>query len=276
MIHSSLAPPVEGSTDDAHRRHSRRTSLVTDLRACTTHEDLEIARASGGGTLTPADRAELIEGHMLLARSLARRFANRGELLEDLEQVAMSALVAAANRFDPAREIKFSTFATSTILGTLKRHFRDSRWGVHVNRSAQERYLAVRDTTDQLTTALGRRATPGDVARALHMDVEDVMAARDTEVAVRISSLDATVDGVEGVVHPMQVGVEEHGFAAFEARADVARALTSLGDREAVIVRMRFVEGLTQAEIGDRLGISQMQVSRILARSLAHVRASLR
>src|SRR3954447_16623891 len=218
-----------------------------------------------------SDRDDLIATHIGLARSLARRFANRGERTEDLEQVALLALVGAAERFDTSRGLQFSTFATATILGSLKRHFRDNRWGMHVNRSAQERYLAVRDATDELTGRLSRAPTPLEVGEAVGLEPEEVVAARETEMAAQVGSLDANA----ALERPVQFGADDNGYLTFEARSDVMRALSMLSEADREVVRLRFVERLTQAEIGARLGISQMQVSRILTRSLSRVRSHL-
>src|SRR3954447_24573875 len=150
------------------------------------------------GTL--ADRDQLILDYQPLARSLARRFANRGETLDDLSQVALLGLVKAAGRFDRSRGIEFSTFATVTITGELRRHFRDKRWGVHVPRSAQERYLVVRDTRDILTSQLGRSPTIDEVAAETGLLPEEVLAAQETAQALRVTSLDAPSPHVDGEV----------------------------------------------------------------------------
>ena len=218
-----------------------------------------------------ADRDELIDSHIGLARSLARRFANRGERLDDLEQVALLGLVGAAERFDPSRGLQFSTFATATILGSLKRHFRDNRWGLHVNRSAQERYLAVRDATEELTGRLGRVPTPAEVGELVGLEPEEVVVAREAESATQVGSLEAAA----ALERPVQIGVNDSGYLTFEAHSDILRALSELTADDREVVRLRFVERLTQAEIGARLGISQMQVSRILTRSLSRVRSHL-
>src|SRR5947208_6217111 len=147
--------------------------------------------ATYGTASRASTRDELINGYQPLAFSLARRYANRGETLEDLSQVALLGLVKAADRFDPERGVEFSTFATVTITGELRRHFRDKRWAVHVPRSAQERYLVVRDTRDQLTVELGRSPTITEVAEAAGLEPEDVVDAQETAEALRVGSLDA-------------------------------------------------------------------------------------
>src|SRR6476469_9960678 len=146
-------------------------------------------------------RAAMVHAHIGLARSLARRFANRGESLDDLNQVALLGLLKAVDRFDPDRGVQFSTFATATISGELKRHFRDKRWGVHVGRMAQERYLLVRDTTDELITLLGRSPTVAEIAERTGLDVDAVLEAQEAAAAFHLASLDAPVDedGEQGI-----------------------------------------------------------------------------
>src|SRR4051812_9893380 len=152
----------------------------------------------------------------------------------------MLGLVAAAERFDPSRGLQFSTFATPTILGSLKRHFRDSRWGLHLNRSAQERYLAVRDATDELTTRLGRVPSPAEVGELVGLEPEEVVSAREAASAAQVGSLDAA----SGSERPVQIGADDNGYVAFEAHSDIARALSVLSDADREVVRLRFVERL--------------------------------
>src|SRR4051812_44600203 len=195
------------------------------------------------GTL--ADRDQLILDYQPLARSLARRFANRGEPLDDLCQVALLGLVKAAGRFERSRGIEFSTFATVTITGELRRHFRDKRWGVHVPRSAQERYLVVRDTREHLTVELGRAPTVGEVATAAGIEPEDVIDAQETAEALRVGSLDAPMahDGER----MREVGGIDPGLAEVETRLTVESLIAQLPERDRELLRLRFVERLTQS-----------------------------
>ena len=228
------------------------------------------ARRPPGGQRS---RGEMVEAHIGLARSLARRFANRGEALDDLNQVALLALVKAVDRFDAGRGVQFSTYATATITGELKRHFRDKRWGVHVGRLAQERYLVVRDTTDELITTLGRSPTVEEIAERTGLMVDDVLAAQETAAAFHLASLDAPVD--DDGDHGIQVGGLDPELLAAEARMAVVPVLSRLSPRERAIVQLRFVERLSQSQIASELGISQMHVSRLLNRSLAAMRSWL-
>lgn len=220
-------------------------------------------------------RTRMVTTHAGLARSLARRFANRGETLEDLTQVAMVGLVKAVDRFDPTRGVQFSTYATSTISGEIKRHFRDHRWGVHVTRSVQERYLRVRDATDQLATELGRSPTVPEIAALAQVTDDEVVEAQEVGAAFHIGSLDAPTPGDDSSDGSRQVGALDPAMAAAEARVALAPALAKLGEREQAIIRMRFQEELTQSQIADRIGVSQMHVSRLLAGALRRMREDL-
>lgn len=228
--------------------------------------------AYGSASRAPARSArdELIGNYQPLAYSLARRYANRGETLEDLSQVALLGLVKAADRFDPQRGVEFSTFATVTITGELRRHFRDKRWVVHVPRSAQERYLVVRDTRDLLTNELGRSPLIEEVAERTGLDPEDVLNAQETAQALRVTSIDAPAphegDGV------FQLGHRDPGLSEVETRLTVDALVSRLPQSDQELLRLRFVERLTQAEVGARMGISQMQVSRLLSRALQQLR----
>ena len=215
----------------------------------------------------------MVEAHLGLARSLARRFANRGETLDDLNQVALFGLLKAVDRFDSERGVQFSTFATATISGELKRHFRDKRWGVHVGRMAQERYLLVRDTTDELITMLGRSPTIAEIADRTGLEVDAVLEAQEAAAAFHLASLDAPVDedGEQGI----QIGGPDRELQAAEARLAVEPMVRRLSPREQAIIRLRFVDRMSQSQIATELGISQMHVSRLLNRSLALMRSWL-
>lgn len=214
-------------------------------------------------------RNELITAHIGLARSLARRYSGRGETDDDLIQVAMYGLIRAVDRFDPSRGFAFSTFARATILGELKHHFRGARWGVHVSRSVQERYLHSRQSTEMLTSELGRSPTLAEVADHAGITEEQVIEALEASASFRIDSLDAPSDEAAGVG---ELGTVDHGYEAVEERNALTRLLARLPARERLIVRLRFIDELPQSEIAARVGHSQMHVSRLLARSLAKLR----
>jgi len=221
-----------------------------------------------------SDGADLITNHLSLARSLARRFASRGESLEDLVQVAMVGLVKAASRFDVRHNTRFSTYATATITGELKRHFRDNRWGMHVPRSAQERYLLVRDATEWARDDLGRSPTIAEIAGWAGLTEEEVLEAQELSNAFHLESIDATQTNDDSG-GPVQVGNVDTALGAVDNRVSLSRLTAGLPARERDILHRRFVDEMTQSEIARDLGISQMQVSRILTRTLSSLRASL-
>src|SRR5688500_5743474 len=218
-------------------------------------------------------RAELIEAHLGLAEYLARRFANRGEPLDDLVQVASLGLVKAVERFDPGRGLEFTTFATPTIVGELKRHFRDKGWAVRVPRRVQELHLRVTRVVDDLSLELGRSPTVTEIAKRAGTTEDEVIEAIDAGSAYRSTSLDAgrgDDDDSPGLLG--QLGALDPEMASAERRAALGPLIAELPEREQVMLYLRFYEGMTQSEIAKRLGISQMHVSRLLSRSLQRLR----
>jgi RNA polymerase sigma-B factor len=221
---------------------------------------------------------ELLIGQFTpLARSLARRYAHTSEPFEDLLQVAYLGLLKALERFDPEREVAFASFAVPTILGELRRYFRDSSWGVHVPRDLQERALAVGNAQEQLTNERGRAPSARELAEYLELPLEQILDALLAGQAYDPLALDAPAsspggDRDSGVTHLDSLGGEDERYELIELDATLAAALEHLPAREREIIRLRFIEELGQAEIGRRVGISQMQVSRLLRRSLAQLR----
>jgi len=218
-------------------------------------------------------RDQLIEAHLGLAEYLARRFANRGEPLDDLVQVASLGLVKAVERFDPARGLEFTTFATPTIVGELKRHFRDKGWAVRVPRRVQELHLRVTKVIDDLSLEMGRSPLIPEIALRAGISEDEVIEAIDAGSAYRSASLDAgRSDDEESPGLLGQLGDLDPELARAERRAALGPLIGSLPEREQVMLYLRFYEGLTQSEIAKQLGISQMHVSRLLARSLQQLR----
>ena len=217
-------------------------------------------------------RAELIEAHLGLAEYLARRFANRGEPLDDLVQVASTGLIKAVDRFEPERGLEFSTYATHTIVGELKRHFRDKGWAVRVPRRMQELHLRLSSLVSTLNQELGRSPTVAEIATAAGVSEEEVLEAVEAGQAYRFTSLDAPAPGEEGGSLVSTLGQEDEQLVETEHRVALSPLLRRLPARQQKILHLRFFEGLTQSEIAGRLGISQMHVSRLLARSLAQLR----
>ena len=215
-------------------------------------------------------RNELVERHMGLAAHVARRFGRRGPSDDDLRQVAFLALVKAVDRFEPDRHVAFSTFAGRTIEGEIKRHFRDHTWTVRVPRSAKETHLRLRRATDELTQRLGRSPTVPQLAEHLGIGTDEVVEGIAAGSAYSTASLDAPL-GPEGDGE-RQLGAEDEAFAHVSDSTLVEDLLATLPPREQEIVRLRFYEELSQSEIAERVGISQMHVSRLLRRSFEQMR----
>lgn len=218
-------------------------------------------------------RDRIVTDNLGLARKLAHRFAHRGQSYDDLAQVASLALVNAVDRFDPGRQVAFSTFATGTIIGELKRYFRDRGWAVRAPRRVQELYLELGAATETLTHELGRSPTVPELARAVGCTEEAVVEATEAGRGYRSASLDAPGEG--SVSLGERLPTPDYGAVLVEERSVLGPALASLSARNRQIVQLRFVDGLTQSEIAARIGISQMHVSRLLASSLAELRQAL-
>ncbi len=227
----------------------------------------------------PAAREALVERHLPLVRALARRFANRGEALDDLEQVGAIGLLKAIDRFEPARGVALSSYATPNVIGEIKRHFRDRSSAIRIPRGLAELSARAARTIEQLTGELGRSPSLAEIAEALETSPEDVLEALEAASARSVSSLSQLPmagDGDDGTVDPLErVGAEDEELERSEERAVLEPALRDLAPREREILRMRFEEGLTQTEIAERVGISQMHVSRLVRRSLEQMRQSL-
>jgi RNA polymerase sigma-B factor len=214
-------------------------------------------------------RDDLVGDSAPLARHLARRFSHRGEPPEELEQVAMVGLFKAVERFEPDRGGQFSTFAVPTILGELKRHFRDRGWAVRIPRRLQELHLELNRLVADLTQELGRSPTPQELARSANVDEEDVLEAMEAGSLYNLASLDAPT-GLDAPPPEPPAPVDE--YRGVDEQLVVEELLSTLPERERVIVELRFFAGLTQSEIASRVGISQMHVSRLLTQSLSALR----
>jgi RNA polymerase sigma-B factor len=221
----------------------------------------------------PELRDQLVTAHLGLAEYLARRFDNRGEPLDDLVQVASLGLVKAVDRFDPERGLEFSTFATPTIVGELKRHFRDKGWAVRVPRRVQELHLRLGQVIASLGQSLGRSPTIAEIAREASASEEEVLEAMEAGHAYRTTSLDAPARGDEpGQSLGDRLGDDDSRLAETEEWVSLSPLLDELPQRERTILHLRFFHGRTQSEIAARMGISQMHVSRLLARTLQQLR----
>ena len=221
-------------------------------------------------------RDQLVERFLPLARQLARRYQRAGEPLDDLLQVASLGLIKAIDRFDPEREIAFSSYAVPTILGELKRYFRDRTWAVRVPRDLQELTLKVDRAVGRLSEDLRRQPSVAEIATAVGTDEEDVLEALQAGGAYRAVSFDAPRAGNDEDVATLgdSVGVDEHGFERAEERATLQQLMSTVTPREREVLRMRFEQDMTQAEIGDVIGVSQMQVSRVIRQAISRLRAA--
>jgi RNA polymerase sigma-B factor len=217
-------------------------------------------------------RDSIVTSHLGLAHQMARRFANRGEPHDDLVQVASLALVKALDRFDPERGVRFSTFAVRCILGELKRHFRDRGWAVKAPRRVQELYLEIGHEVDRLVQQLGRAPTVAELAESTRATEHDVLEALEAGRGYRSSSLD--VPDPDGQPLVESIGSIDEELASVEDKSVLMLALQELSEKDRLILRLRFVDGLTQSEIASRFGVSQMQISRLLASSLQRLRSS--
>ena len=215
----------------------------------------------------------MITDNLGLAHQLARRFMHRGEELDDLVQVASMALVKSVDRFDPSRGVEFAAFATRTIIGELKRHFRDKGWAVRASRRVQELYLELGHTTSTMVQDLGRMPTVAELAAAIGTSQESILEAMEAGQGYRATSLDMPDDQDSPL--SARLGESDANYDAVEERALLGPALAKLDSREQSILHMRFVEGLTQSEIASAIGVSQMHVSRLLAASLAELRSGV-
>lgn len=222
-------------------------------------------------------REELVAGHLPVARHIARRFAQRGEPQDDLEQVAILGLIQAVDRYRPDRGSDFLSFAVPTITGEVRRHFRDHAWAMRVPRRLKDLHVSLGTAISELLQQLGRAPTATELARHLDLPREEVLEGLEAASAYRSSSLDGLLSSdqdapaLEGVV-----GEADSELDRVEYRTTLAPLLEQLPDRERTILKLRFFGGMTQSQIAHRVGLSQMHVSRLLSRTLARLRCQLR
>ena len=237
--------------------------------------DKELLRAYHERGDTDA-RERLIEQYLPLVRSLARRYSYRGEQLEDLVQVGCIGLIKAIDRFDIDRGVELTTYATPNIIGEIKRHFRDKGWAIRVPRRLQELRMQIGGATGELTQKLGRSPTPRELAEVIGCTVEEVMEGIESSHAYATLSLDASDDSEDGPPAMLAtLGVEDTNIAHVEVRESIKPLLDGLGEREKRILLLRFFKNMTQSQIAEEIGVSQMHVSRLLTRTLAQLRTSL-
>lgn len=267
---NSLAAP-SGSTTflSAQRRGPLHTEA--DQRAHELITALAVLPATDPGR---ADlRRRTIEAWLPMAQRLAQRYAGRGESRDDLRQTAMVGLIKAIDRFDEERGSDFVSFAVPTILGEIKRYFRDRSWAVRVPRRLQEMRLAINDANTVLSQTLNRQPTVADIAGHLGVGEDEVVEGLEGGRAFRATSLSAPVSADSAVELIDTLGAEDHGYDLVEMQLDLGPAIARLNDRERRILAMRFWGNQTQTQIADQIGVSQMHVSRILSTTLAKLRS---
>lgn len=258
------APPAEG----VHEPNTAHPQL-------STLSDAELfARLRRSGD--PRAREALVKRYLPLARRLVRRYQHTDEPVDDLVQVASIGLIKAVDRFDNTRDVMFSSYAVPTILGELKRHFRDRTWSVRVPRDLQELALRVDQTVTRLSIGRRRAPTVGEVARAVEVSEEQVLEAMEAMGAYRASSLDVprSPRDEDGESIAEALGGEDEGYERAEQRVSLEPLLSLIGERERAVLDLRFGADLTQAEIGERIGVSQMQVSRLIRQALIRLRSA--
>ncbi|GIF04966.1 SigB/SigF/SigG family RNA polymerase sigma factor [Actinoplanes siamensis] len=257
-------PATSTSTPDLETSKDRSTELITALAALP-------ARHPSRARL----RDDTIEAWLPLARHLANRYAGRGEPVDDLYQVAVLGLIKAVDRFDAERGIDFAGFAIPTIIGELKRHFRDRTWSVRVPRRLQELRLAITAANSSLHNTLGRSPTVADIAEHLNITEEEVLEGLEGARAYNSTSLSTPVNAEGTTTLAETLGGEDNGFEHAELRVALGPALATLDEREQKIISLRFYGNMTQSEIAAQIGISQMHVSRLLTKALAKLHKQL-
>lgn len=234
----------------------------------------KLAALPAGHPEREALRDELVTGHLPVVRHIARRFANRGEPVDDLEQAGTVGLINAVDRFSPDRGVDFLSYAVPTITGEVRRHFRDRTWAMRVPRRLKEMQSAITSAVGPLSQELGRAPKPSEIAERLGMPTEDVLEGLDAQQAYRGPSLDELVSGADAPLSDT-LGSADAELDKVEYRQTLAPLLDELPARERTILVLRFFGNKTQTQIADEIGISQMHVSRLLARTLARLRERL-
>jgi RNA polymerase sigma-B factor len=249
---------------------------VAETRARSAELFRELGNSRTSGRRHGELRDELVHLHLPLVEHLARRFRNRGEPYDDLLQVGTIGLIKAVDRFDLERGVEFSTYATPTIVGEIKRHFRDKGWAIRVPRRLQELRLALVSATSELTQKLGRSPTVAELAELVGVSDEEILEAMESANAYATLSLDATDGTDDGALSMIEViGEDDEGLEGVENRESIKPLLEQLDPREKHILTLRFFRGMTQSQIATEIGVSQMHVSRLLNRTLRHLRESL-
>jgi RNA polymerase sigma-B factor len=265
--HTSRDPqggsPPSAAVEATRRRSAELFDAMRDADASTHDRD--------------GARDALVHLHLPLVEHCARRFRNRGEPFEDLVQVGTIGLIKSIDRFDTDRGVEFSTYATPTIIGEIKRYFRDKGWAIRVPRRLQELRMQIGATTAELTQSLGRSPTMRELSEAIGCTVEEIVEGIESSNAYSALSLDATDDSDDGSPTMLDaIGIEDEGIEHVEIRESLKPLLDKLDPREKRILLLRFFRNMTQSQIAEEIGVSQMHVSRLLNRTLEQLRTSLR
>ncbi|GAB3682302.1 RNA polymerase sigma factor SigF [Saccharopolyspora tripterygii] len=250
--------------DSTHSRNERYDKLAPLF--------VELAKLDEKDPRRPELRDELVTEHLPVAEHIARRFSHRGESQEDLAQVAVLGLINAVDRFDPDRGVDFLSYAVPTIMGEVRRHFRDTGWAVRMPRRLQELHLSVSGAIARLSQELGRAPTPSELAKHLGISTDDVYHGLEAGNAYRSASLDELLTDTDEIPLGDAIGSDDAELAEVENREMVRPLLEELPERERRILVMRFFRGMTQTQIAEQVGISQMHVSRLLSRTLVWLR----
>jgi RNA polymerase sigma-B factor len=249
---------------------------VEITRARSAELFVELQDADGTSASRDEARDLLVHLHLPLVEHCARRFRNRGEPFEDLVQVGTIGLIKSIDRFDTERGVEFSTYATPTIIGEIKRYFRDKGWAIRVPRRLQELRMQIGTATAELTQSLGRSPTPRELAEAIDCSVEEIIEGIESSNAYSTLSLDASDDSEDGAASMLDaIGIEDAGLEHVEIRESLKPLLDQLDPREKKILLLRFFRNMTQSQIAEEIGVSQMHVSRLLTRTLDQLRDSL-
>ncbi len=270
--------PPEGSAPDAGSRWSEPGAGSRPATRELSHGLFEELTEEGTSPARrTACREELVRLHLPLVEHCARRFTNRGEPLDDLVQVGTIGLIKSVDRFDTARGVEFSTYATPTIIGEVKRYFRDKGWAIRVPRRLQELRMSIASVTGDMSQELGRSPTPREIATRLGTSVEEVMEGIESANAYSTLSLDAedSHEDHPGASMLESLGSDDVALAHVEIRESIKPLIEQLPAREKRILLLRFFQGMTQSQIAEEIGVSQMHVSRLLNRTLARLRDSL-
>lgn len=265
--------------DVADARAERSQARQRDIEA-TRRRSAELFVVLGEDASSLADRAgardDLVRLHLPLVEHCARRFRNRGEPYDDLVQVGTIGLIKSVDRFDPDRGVEFSTYATPTIIGEIKRHFRDRGWAIRVPRRLQELRMLIGTATAELSQKLGRSPTPRELAAQIGVSVEEILEGIESSNAYSTLSLDAGDESDDGAFSMLDaIGVEDANLEHVEIRESLKPLIDLLEPREKKILLLRFFKNMTQSQIAEEIGVSQMHVSRLLTRTLEQLRTSL-